>query len=79
MFLVSSSMETVSGNKQWSSDQLGAGNLHALQKLGGILHCNKMQIAALELQSFSSPKKTFHFPSFWRALQVFVSIELVMD
>lgn len=44
MFLVSSSMETVSGN------------LHALQKLGGILHCNKMQIAALELQSFSSPK-----------------------
>ncbi|KAJ7002851.1 hypothetical protein NC653_008159 [Populus alba x Populus x berolinensis] len=56
MFSVFSSMETVSGNKQWSSDQLGAGNLHALQKLGGILHCNKMQIAALELQSFSSPK-----------------------
>ncbi|KAG6780358.1 hypothetical protein POTOM_013213 [Populus tomentosa] len=56
MFSVFSSMETVSGNKHWSSDQLGGENLHALQKLGGILHCNKMQIAALELQSFSSPK-----------------------
>lgn len=56
MFSVFSSMETVSGNEQWSSDQLGAENLYALQKLGGILHCNKMQIAALELQSFSSPK-----------------------
>lgn len=56
MFSVFSSMETVSGNEQWSSDQLGAENLYALQKLGGILHCNKMKIAALELQSFSSPK-----------------------
>uniref|UniRef100_A0A6N2KEB2 Uncharacterized protein n=1 Tax=Salix viminalis TaxID=40686 RepID=A0A6N2KEB2_SALVM len=56
MFLVFSNMEsTVSGNdERWSSDKPGA-----VQNLGEILDCSKMQVAALQLQSCSSREKTF--------------------
>ncbi|KAB5563799.1 hypothetical protein DKX38_003853 [Salix brachista] len=61
MFLVFSNMEsTVSGNdERWSSDKPGAVNLCALQNLGEIPGCNKMQVAALQLQSCSSREKPF--------------------
>ncbi|KAJ6706523.1 hypothetical protein OIU79_011048 [Salix purpurea] len=51
---------TVSGNdERWSSDKPGAVNLCALQNLGEIPGCNKMQVAALQLQSCSSREKPF--------------------
>ncbi|KAJ6704463.1 hypothetical protein OIU85_030291 [Salix viminalis] len=51
---------TVSGNdERWSSDKPGAVNLCALQNLGEIPGCSKMQVAALQLQSCSSREKPF--------------------